>query len=349
MEFSNAHGTAPLHIAAAALALAGPGASTQPSSARGLRFAGSAKAVVPAGAYAVSDPVDLPVADGTRLAVSLFLPSAGLAGFHFDARDTMFIARGTRVADARWPADTPSVATRAFVSAVHVENNRARGAVVAPGDSLTDGNGATPGGDHRWTDALAVRLAPHGLAVLNAGISGNRLLRDGMGESGLARMRRDVFAQPGVRTLVVLLGTNDIGCPGGPFAPEEPVVTVEQLIAGYRQLIEQARVHGLRIVGATLPPFEDALAGTPLEGHHSPTKEALRQQINHWLRSTDAFYAVVDLDRVRRDPGHPARLRPTYDSGDHLHPSDAGYRVLAAALDEPGVLPGRRAPAAPRD
>jgi lysophospholipase L1-like esterase len=118
---------------------------------------------------------------------------------------------------------------------------------------------------------------------------------------------------------------------------------VEQLIAGYRQLIEQARVHGLRIVGATLPPFEGALAGTPLEGHHSPAKEALRQQINRWLRGTDAFDAVVDLDRVLRDPGHPTRLRPAYDSGDHLHPSDAGYQVLAAALDEPGVLQGRRA------
>ena len=201
--------------------------------------------------------------------------------------------------------------------------------IIALGDSITDGNGSTPDANRRWPDLLAQRLP--GVAVVNAGISGARLLGDKMGQNALARFGQDVLAHPGSKTVIVLLGINDIGWPGSPFAPGDPAVNADQLIAGYRQLIALARLHQVRIVGATLPPFEGALAGTPFAGHYSRDKDEVRQAVNHWLRTAGAFDAVVDFDAVLRDPAHPARLLPAYDSGDHLHPGDAGYQAMAAA------------------
>jgi len=234
------------------------------------------------------------------------------------------------VADPTFAAPTP-VAVRAFVTRLLVEGGA--GSVVVLGDSLTDGNGSTPGTDRRWPDALAERLVPRGLAVQNAGISGARLLRDGMGDSASARLDREVFATPGVRAVIVALGTNDIGWPGGPFSPDEAPMTAERLAAGYRQLVERAHVHGVRVIGTTVPPFESALQGTPLEGHHSPAKDRVRQAVNEWIRTSGTFDAVVDFDAVLRDPAQPSRLRPAFDSGDHLHPGDTGYRAMAGAID----------------
>jgi lysophospholipase L1-like esterase len=205
--------------------------------------------------------------------------------------------------------------------------------VVALGDSITDGNGSTPGTDQRWPDFLARRLAPQGVAVLNAGISGNRLLRPGMGDSGLARFERDVLRHPGLGAVIVLLGTNDIGWPGAAFAPHESLPQVSEITNGLRQLVEQAHVRNVRVIGATITPFEGALKGTPLEGHYSPVKESLRQAVNDWIRHSGAFDAVIDFDRLARDPSRPTRLRAEFDSGDHLHPGDAGYRAMADSID----------------
>lgn len=325
--FSNEYGRAPLRIGGAAARLEQGGPVVL------LLFAGASGAVVRPGERLVSDPAVLPTRDGDRVQVDLYLPEAtALAGFHWDARDVARVLPG----DATWqaaPSAGEPASTRAFVTEVRVASGRRPAAVVALGDSLTDGNGATPGADQRWPDHLARRLAPHGVAVLNAGISGNRLLRGGMGESALARFERDVLRHCGVRAVVVLLGTNDIGWPQGPFAPKEPEPTLEQLAAGFRQLAAQARSHGVRVMAATLPPLRDALQGTPLEGHYSPRKEALRRALNTWIRTTDTFDAVVDVDAVLRDPADPGRLHPAFDSGDHLHPGDAGYRAIADAID----------------
>jgi lysophospholipase L1-like esterase len=231
------------------------------------------------------------------------------------------------------PPGALRLTARVFLAGVQVQTAAPPRTVVALGDSITDGNGATPDADRRWPDALAERLAPQGVGVLNAGISGGRLLRDGMGRSALARLPADVFAVPGVKAVLVLLGTNDIGWPGGPFAPREPAVGADEVIQGLRQLAAAARAHNVRIVAGTLTPFEHALAGTPLQGHHSERKEAVRQAVNAWIRSSGEFDAVLDFDRALRDPQHPARLAPAFDSGDHLHPGDAGYRAMAQLVD----------------
>ena len=196
----------------------------------------------------------------------------------------------------------------------------------------------------RWPDFLAARLAPHGVAVVNAGISGARLLSDGMGVNALARLERDVLAQPGVQSVVVMLGINDIGWPGTAFAPTQARPSLEALCAGYRQLVAQAHRHGVRVIGMTLAPFAGALPGTPLDNYYHPDKDLLRGQLNDWIRHGGAFDAVIDADAVLRDPARPAQLLARYDSGDHLHPGDDGNRALAEAVDLDLLLP-RREPA----
>lgn len=327
LVISNEYSDRPLKIGRAHVARDGGAGSVA------VRFGGAETVVVAPGAKALSDPIDMPVAQAERLQVDLYFNErTQLAGFHWDARENTLLMRGDRVGRVA-PADAQIVSTRAFLSSVMVESPQVARAVVALGDSLTDGNGASPGTDHRWPDFLARRLASHGVSVLNAGISGNRLLRAGMGEAALARLDKDVLQQPGLQAVIVLLGTNDIGWPGGPFAPTEKIPSVDELIAGFRQLVAQAHLRGVRVVGATVAPFEDALKGTPLEGHFSPEKERVRQALNAWIRSAGAFDAVVDFDALLRDPARPAHLKADYDSGDHLHPNDAGYRAMAQALD----------------
>ncbi|WP_418121398.1 SGNH/GDSL hydrolase family protein [Variovorax sp. 160MFSha2.1] len=336
---SNEGGTVPLYIGAARVARHGGGSAIVEGTDRPLRFGGQADVTVPPGARLVSDPVDIALPALAELAVSLYLPRPSQpAGFHFDARQTAYVADGDLSGAARLPSAATQWSTRVYFSGLIVETPRAPATVVALGDSITDGNGSTPGANTRWPDALAERLAGRNVAVLNAGISGGRLLKDGMGRAGLERAGRDVFAQPGVRAMIVLLGTNDIGWPGGPFAPDEPAMRAEAVIQGLRQLAEMARAHNVRIMAGTIPPNERALQGTPLEGHHSPAKDKVRQAVNRWIREGGAFDAVVDFDALLRDPANPSRLKASMDSGDHLHPGDAGYRAMAAAVDLEALL-----------
>lgn len=333
VAIANTYGDRPLRVGAASFARAAGDAAVDPATLRPLTFGGRTTVDVPPGGEVLSDPVALAVPSLAKVAVSLHLPGpVAPSTFHWDARDTGWIARGDAVRATALPAPRP-LPVRVFVARLLVDAPDAAGGVVAIGDSLTDGNGSTPGADRRWPDALAERLAPRGLAVQNAGISGARLLSGGMGDSASARLDADVFGSPRVKAVVIALGTNDIGWPGGPFAPHEAPMTAERLVDGYRQIVERLRLHGVRVIGATIPPFEGALAGTPLEGHHSPAKDVVRQAVNARLRAGDVFDAVVDFDAVLRDPAHPSRLAPAFDSGDHLHPNDRGYRAMADAVD----------------
>lgn len=232
------------------------------------------------------------------------------------------------------PRILETTTVRLVLAGVLVDAPDAVGTVVVLGDSITDGAGATLDADTRWPDLLARRAAPRGIAVINAGISGARLLSDGMGNAALARMDRDVLAQPGVRTLILMLGTNDIAWPGTPFDPNAPPVTFETIITGYRAVVARAHANGVRVVGATLPPFRGALPDTPLSAtYYSATKDALRARVNDWIRNSGTFDSVVDYDSVLADPARPDHLLPAFDSGDHLHPGDAGNQAMADAID----------------
>ncbi|QNH22391.1 GDSL-like Lipase/Acylhydrolase family protein [Xanthomonas sp. GW] len=331
LELSNAYGREPLQIGAAHLALAGDGAAIVPGSDRELRFGGQRAVTIPPGAPVLSDPVALSVPDLARLSVSLYLPQpTAPSTFHWEGLQSAWLAAGERTADAALD-DATALPVRLFVSGIQVRRADAAGAVVALGDSITDGAASTPGGDRRWPDQLATRLAAQRVAVLNAGISGGRVLRDRMGSNALARLDRDVLAQPGVRTLVLLIGINDISWYATPFAPDDAPVSAQELIAGYRQLLQRAQARGLRVIGATLTPFEGALPDTPIRGYYSVDKERVRQQVNAWIRDGNGFDAIIDFDALLRDPAHPTRMLPAFDSGDHLHPGDAGYTAMAEA------------------
>lgn len=300
-----------------------------PASDRALTFGGQRSATIPAGAPLISDPVELRVGALEQLTVSVYLPqTTPLKTFHWGAQQTGHIAAGNLTGAATLKNAQP-LQGRMLLSAILVDAPDSKGAVVALGDSITDGNGSTPNRDRRWPDYLAARLSADGIPVLNAGISGARLLGDRMGANAAARFEQDVLSQPGVKTVVVLLGINDIGWPQSAFAPDEPPMRAERMIAVYRQLIAQARVRGVRIVGGTLPPFEGALHGTPFDGYYTPAKDAARRQVNQWIKESGEFDAVADFDAMLRDPARPARLLPRYDSGDHLHPGDAGYEAMA--------------------
>ncbi|MFT3691212.1 SGNH/GDSL hydrolase family protein [Paenirhodobacter sp.] len=335
LVLSNTYGDQPMRIGGASVGLAGENGAA--SAIHKLTFGGEDGITIPPGAPAVSDPLDLTVADQARLAVSIYLPDeTPLTTFHWDGRRTAWFGDGDLTRAEGFTA-TATTDARVILSDVLVDTPN-EGAVVVIGDSITDGNGATVDADARWPDFLAARLAPHRIAVLNAGISGGRLLRDKMGVNVAARFQRDVLSQPNVKAAILLIGINDISWPGTDFAPDQPRPTAEQMIAGYRQVIERARANNVRLIGATLPPFEGALTGTPLGNYYHPDKDALRQEVNRWIRESGAFDAIVDFDAVLRDPDHPARISPSFDSGDHLHPGDEGNRAMAEAVDLDALL-----------
>jgi len=332
VRLSNAYGSHPLVVGAVHVALHAVGASTIAGSDRTILFNGKSSVTIPAGALVASDPVDLTVAPLSEIAVSLYFPVAtGPVTWHQLGMQTTFISPlGDVTAAVSLPIASKS--TSLYVLAgVEVMAGTEVGAVVALGDSITDGYASTVDAHHRWPNFLAQRLndaeAPGRMAVIDEGISGNRLLHDTEGPNALARFDRDVLAQPGVTHLIVLEGINDIGMPGYMGRPEEEV-TSEEIIGAYRQMILRAHEKGLKIYGATLTPFEGS--GAP---YYSAAGEAKREAVNAWLRSQSEFDAVIDFDRIVRDPAYPTRLLPKYDSGDHLHPSDAGYQAMAASID----------------
>ena len=334
VRVSNAYGTRPLAVGAAYVGVRGSGPAVVAGSNRRLTFGGESSATIAAGALLISDPVELEVAPLSDVAVSVHLPgdlpaSFGITGRY--ARQTNYISPpGDFAADDVMPVGRLTDDWY-FVCGVDVVAPGETGAVVAVGDSLTDANISTHDGHHSWPSQLARRLIarPSGrpIAVMNQGLGGNRILHDIRGDSGLRRFDRDVLAQPGVTHAIVMLGTNDLR--NRPGKPEEEV-TAAQMIAGLKQLAVRGRSRGIKMIPATLTPFENE---TFLPGAWNPRREAVRQAVNEWLRKVEGFDALADFDRALRDPEHPTRMLPIYDCGDHLHPSDLGYRAMGDAID----------------
>ncbi len=322
VRFSNAFGSRPLTILSAEVASSAGGDAIRTDSRKAITFGGQSAVTIPRGALNVSDPVefDLPPLSDLTVTVRVQDRTDSVTG-HPGARCTSYVMGGDAVAEPDLPraARTPHWY---YLCGVNVEApDQAAAAVAVLGDSITDGRGSPTDGNGRWTDHLARRLhdekATARVGVLNQGLGGNRLLNDGLGPNALARLDRDVLAQPGVRWLIVLEGINDLGTRSA---------TARDLIGAYEQIIRRAHDRGIKVYGATILPCEGSF-------YFKPELEAARQEVNAWIRGPGHFDAVIDFDAATRDPRKPSRLSQAVDGGDHLHPGPEGYRILAATVD----------------
>jgi lysophospholipase L1-like esterase len=334
VRISNAFGTEALTIGAAHIAPGTPGTSRiDAATGTSLTFSGRASVTIPAGASYETDPVDMALKPLSDMAISLYLPKvpARQTG-HPGSRTTSYRVSGNQVAAADFTNATP-VDRWYHIAAIEVEAKKGA-AIVAIGDSITDGRGSTTNGNDRWPDFLAKRLQADrklkDLGVLNMGIGGNRILNDGSGPNAMARFERDVLSQAGVKYLIVLEGVNDLGT----LTREAPVsdaahkAHVADLITAYQQMISRARSHGIKVYGATVMAYMGF-------DYYRPTalNEADRQALNAWIRTPGNFDGVIDFDAATRDPADPSRLKPEYDMGDHIHTSPAGFKAMADAID----------------
>ena len=319
-------------IGSATIALADAQGRVDATTIRPLTFSGARSVRLPMGAPLLSDPLALTVKAGSVAIVSVYLP----AKVTLPQSDPNHVAEWAAGADQTASVtltNTTSVSAREIVSSVLVQSDQKARTIVAFGDSITDGFGAKDPLLRGWPGQLARMLTEKGIAnvgIANAGIGGNRVLRDEVGQSGLARFDRDAIAVPGVTDIVLLEGINDLGLSGlkNPRAEgNHPTIGARDLIAGYRQLIQRARSRGIKVHGATLTPF----LGSTFPGYATPEKEKIRQAINQWIRTSGEFDGVIDFDAVVRDPSAPDHILAAYDCGDKLHPSDAGYAALAKA------------------
>jgi lysophospholipase L1-like esterase len=327
---TNEFGLEPLTIGAAHIARSAGGSDIDLTSANVLTFSGRPSITIPPGALAVSDPVDLKLPPSSNVAVSIFVPAQtiGQVTQHSFADQTSYTASGN-VVGSKTLESPENISSWPFLKGIDVKADGKSAAIVAFGDSITDGAHSTRNANLRWPDDLTRRLQANKktakLAVLNEGIGGNRVLHDGYGPSALARFDRDVIAQAGVKYVIIMESINDIGRAARLKNPED-IVTADDLIAGLSQLATRAHTHGIKVIGATLTPYVGA-------GYASPAGEKMRQAINQWIRTTNQLDGVVDFDKATQDPANPTVFLPANNSGDNLHPSDAGYKAMADSID----------------
>ena len=335
VKFSNRYGPAPLEIGAARIVRIDENNREVAGTARMLTFGGEAGAVIPRGAPFVSDAVDVDVPDLARMKVEIYLPKpTGPCTCHLTGTDELAVSPpGNFVGKPFEPASKSQF--RAFLAGIEVDSPDALGTIVAYGDSITDGVGSTPGANRRWPDILANRLQEAGQewAVANQAISGNRVLAPGMGESALSRFDEDVLSLPNVKYIIVFEGVNDIGNAfgprrGGPNLPglDQPPITVEQMIAGYKQIVARAHEKGIKVIASPIGPYMGA-------SYWSEEGEAARQRINEWILTSGTFDGVVRFDTAFADPADPRRYRDGYHMGDFLHGSDAGLKAVGDSID----------------
>lgn len=341
VRLSNAFGAVPVEIGAAHLAVRKAGASIDPASDRELKFGGRSRVEIPAGAVVLSDPIAVKVPELSDVAISLYLPGKVMgAGVHYSSQQTSYIAKGN-VTGAATLENPETFTSWVFLTGLEVQAPATAGSIVTFGDSITDGARSSVDGNHRWPDMLASRLAARKggtkFGVVNMGIGGNRILHEGMtskrpqfGINALARFDADVLAQPGVKSLVILEGINDIGHAGS-SAPASETVTADDIIVGMKQMIERAHEKGIKVIGCTITPFEGPANIT--RGYWTPEKAKVRDAVNEWIRSGKGYDGFIDFDKAVRDPANPTKVLPAFDSGDQLHPSDAGYDAMGKAID----------------
>jgi lysophospholipase L1-like esterase len=327
---SNATGTPSVRIGGVHVALHERDSAIAPGSDRAVSFGGNATVAIPPGALAVSDPIDLQVPALSELAVSLYIPDkTGTGTTHSLGLNTTYVTEGDTVGESA-PDPVSTNRTYFWLSGVDVLADADTGAILAFGDSITDGYGTTPGAHREWPALLAGRLqasaATTHRAVVNLGLSGNRIRRDLAGTSGLARFDRDVLSRAGVEWILLAEGINDITFSALPRAPDDERASAEEVIDALSLFVDRAHVHGLKVMGATLTP----MGGLWL---FNPRTEAMRQTVNDWIRTGGKFDAIVDFDIATRDPDKPERLKPAFDSGDHIHPNDAGNAAMADIID----------------
>jgi len=336
VRFSNTIGSTPFAIGTASVALRSTGASVRAGSLRQLQFFGANSITIPPGAVAISDSVSLDVEAGADLAISLFVPTAEPGTTQLAlAHQTSYVSTSGDFTGAITLPVASTTTSWYWLSGVEVMAERPSRAVVAFGDSITEGLASTTDANARWPDVLFRRLHSHGgtqsVSVLNEAISGNRVLNDFIGPNAEKRVDRDVLTQAGLTYVIMLLATNDMGFsqfPPGSFGPDVLLTNVSaaEIIAGYEQIIRRVHQAGAKIYGGTVLPFEGA-------GYYDAGVEPKRAALNHFIRTSGKFDGVIDFDAVMRDPTHPTRMRPEFDSGDHLHPNDAGYAAMGNSID----------------
>ena len=341
LRFSNEFGSTPLVVGSATVAVPTDPSTVKQESIRNVTFEGHKSVTIPAGAPVLSDPVNFPVNSGAEIAVSIYFPNRVMTPtLHAFAFKHAIVSKRGDFTNAE-KIDGASVSTASIcISALLVPSEPSQRLVVAFGDSITDGDGSTIDADNNWPGDLIRRAAKTPktatLAVVNEGIVGNRLLRDGnmFGVNGLARFDRDALVVPGVSHVVLLEGINDICFPGAKMdgqylADPAEMRRPEDITDAYRQLISRAHARGIKVIGATITPCE----GVDIPGYYSDAKESVRATVNKWIRNKGAFDGVIDFDAVVRDPDHPTRLLPKFASKDHLHPNDAGYKAMSDSID----------------
>lgn len=331
VQLTNEFGVSQLVVGDAHIAISsGDGGAIAPGTDHALTFDGQLSVTIPRGAMVFSDPVPMKLPPMSNVALSVYVPQQTLVTetCHDLALEPNYVAQGDAAAAATMPGATP-FNHWCFVKGIDVQARKKGAAIVTLGDSITDGWRSTTGRNRRWPDVLAARLEANkntrDMGVLNEGISGNRILHDNAGPNALARFNRDVIAQSGVKYLIVLESINDIGRTAKPEAADD-AITAQGLIFGLTQMVTRAHEHGVKVFGATITPYMGA-------GYSSVAGEQMRQAVNNWIRTSGIFDGVIDFDKVTRDPSNPATFLPAYDSGDHLHPNDAGYKAMGDAVD----------------